>query len=329
MTSPDGQDRRSPSRGPFRLPVWMVVVVLVSCAMPLVLRLSGVDLGVDPPPDAIPEDLTASDVLHVQLRGAFVHTLLEWSGVLAAFFTALLSLVHYRLERDPVTPVIGIALFCAGWMDAFHILAADRLLAGTVPSEDFVPFTWALARTFHALVLLVGPSVFYLWSRGQGKTARRLLVWTGLGLVGLASLLLFLSATTTSVPQSLFPDHPLRRPWDIVPLGLFTLAGGLVYPVFHRRYGSIFTHALLISTVPAIVSQLHMAFGNAALYDHDFASAHLLKLLSYMVPFAGLTLDYFDTLAVVRRQSRELGLIQDTLGTLERREHTILQTTAD
>ncbi len=307
----------------------MVATVLVACALPMALRLAGFDLGIDPPPELVPGTELTLDVLHRQLRGGFLHTLLEWSGVLAAFFTALLSLVHYRLERDPVTPVIGIALFCAGWMDLFHILAADRLLASAGPSEDFVPFTWALARTFHALVLLVGPTVFYLWSKGRSRTAKRLLLWVGLGLLILSSIVIFLSATTTTVPRSFFPDHPLRRPWDIVPLGLFALAGGLVYPSFHRRYGSVFTHALLISTVPAVISQLHMAFGNAALYDHDFSAAHLLKLLSYLVPFAGLTMDYFDTLAIVHRQSRELGLIQDALGSLERREDTILQTTAD
>jgi len=138
-----------------------------------------------------------------------------------------------------------------------------------------------------------------------------------------------LTLSTTTVPDAWFPNQALRRPWDIVPLGLFLLAGAVVYPSFHRRYGSVFTHALLISTVPALASQLHMAFGSAALFDHHFNAAHALKALAYLVPFAGLTADYMDTLSIVRRQDRELDLVQDALGSLERREDTILDTTSD
>lgn len=320
MSAVDDDDRRSPSRGPFRLPGWLVATVCGLSATPLILGLLGLDLGVVSP--------GASDSLRMH-RGAFVHTLLEWSGVLAAFFTALLSFVHYRLERDPVTPVIGVALLCAGWVDAFHVLAADQLVGTTAVTEDFLAFTWAIARGFHALILLVGPSVFYLWSSGRLRAGRRQFVWIGSLLMIAVSVAISLSATTESVPESWFPNSGLRRPWDILPLGLYVLAGGVVYPAFHRRYGSVFTHALLISTAPAIASQLHMAFGSAALFDHHFNAAHGLKALAYLVPFAGLTADYMDTLAIVRRQSRELDLVQDALGTLKRRETTILDTTSD
>ncbi len=320
MIEPTGADRRSPSRGPFRLPTWLVAAVLGLSAVPLALGWVGLSLGVDHPQ-------TATTL--AGMRGPFVHTLLEWTGVLAAFFTALLSLVHYRLERDPVTPVIGVALFCAGWVDAFHVLAADRLIGAAAPTDDLLAFTWAVARGFHALILLVGPAVFVLWTSGRLGAVRQRVVWVGGILLVLASIVVTLTASSATVPAAWFPDQAVRRPWDIVPLGLFILAGAVVYPSFHRRYGSVFTHALLISTVPALASQLHMAFGSAALFDHHFNAAHALKALAYLVPFAGLTADYMDTLSIVRRQTRELDLVQDALGSLERRETTILETTSD
>ncbi len=320
MSEGSGAERRSPSRGPFRLPSWVVGVVLGLSALPLTWGWVGLDLGVLDP--------EASTTL-AGLRGPFVHTLLEWTGVLAAFFTALLSLVHYRLERDPVTPVIGVSLLCAGWLDAFHVLAADRLIGATAPTEDFLAFSWALARSFHALILLVGPVVFALWTAGRLGAVRQRVVSVGGLLLVLTTVIGTALLASVEVPPSWFPDAPLRRPWDMVPLGLFVLAGAVVYPSFHRRYGSVFTHALLISTVPALAGQLHMAFGSAALFDHHFNAAHGLKALSYLVPFIGLTTDYMDTLSIVRRQTRELDLVQDALGSLERRETTILETTSD
>jgi PAS domain S-box-containing protein len=297
-----------------------VVSVLTLSIAPMVMGWFGLEFGV------YPSD--SSDPMMI-MRGASVHTILEWTGVLAAFFTALLSLVHYRLEKDPVTPVIGVALFCAGWVDAFHVLGADRLIGGLAPTDDYLAFTWALARTFHALILLVGPSLFYLWASGRAKKGRQPVIWVGGSLMMIAAISISLIATSESVPAAWFPDQSLRRPWDTIPLGLFVIAGGLVYPAFHRRYGSVFTHSLLVSMVPAIVSQLHMAFGSMEIYDHHFNVAHGLKALAYLVPFAGLSADYMDTLAIVRRQSRELWLVQDALGTLKRRETTILETTSD
>ena len=320
MSAPTGLERRSSSRGPFRLPPWVVGSVLFLSAVPLISGWAGLDLGTG--------GATPNSTL-VGLRGPLSHSILEWTGVLAACFTALLSLVHYRLERDPVTPVMAIALLCAGGIDAFHVLTANSLIAHKVPTEDFLAFTWALARGFHALVLLIGPVVFALWTTGRlSRARRRLLVGFGVSVL-VASILLTLAMSMTTLPDAWFPDQLLRRPWDLVPLGLFVLAGTVVYPAFHYRYGSIFTHALLISTVPALASQFHMVFGSEALFDHHFNAAHALKILAYLVPFAGLTADYMDNLFIVRRQDRELDLVQDALGSLERRETTILETTSD
>lgn len=68
------------------------------------------------------------DLLHRTMRGGFTHTLLEWSAFIIALLTVFLAFVHFKINKDVTTPIIGVALFCAGCMDAFHTLAADRLL---------------------------------------------------------------------------------------------------------------------------------------------------------------------------------------------------------
>ena len=60
---------------------------------------------------------------------------------------------------------MSAALFTAGCMDAFHTLAANRLISGTAPTENLVPLTWALCRLFNAAITMVG--VALLLVRGK------------------------------------------------------------------------------------------------------------------------------------------------------------------
>jgi two-component system NtrC family sensor kinase len=107
-----------------RLSSPLVWTVLVLCALPILLTLLGIDFAT--PIEAIPWEEVASldaatrgELLHGAVAGSYIHTLLEWSSVLAALFTAVLALIHYRLTGDETTPIIGLALFFAGSMDAF------------------------------------------------------------------------------------------------------------------------------------------------------------------------------------------------------------------
>ena len=65
------------------------------------------------------------DAMFFRLSGGFTHTILEWSAFSVALFTVRLSFIHFSIKRDITTIVIGVALFFAGTMDAFHTLAAD------------------------------------------------------------------------------------------------------------------------------------------------------------------------------------------------------------
>jgi serine phosphatase RsbU (regulator of sigma subunit) len=70
------------------------------------------------------------------------------------------------------------------------------------------------------------------------------------------------------------------------------LAGGIVLPRFRQKYPSLFSHGLLVSIVPLVAGQFHAAFGRPALIVNHVNIALLLKILAYLVPLAGLVLDY-------------------------------------
>jgi len=101
-------------------------------------------------------------------------------------------------------------------------------------------------------------------------------------------------ANSHILPQTIFPKSIVTRPWDAIPLILFLVAGILLYPRFWHQHPSLFSHSLIISTIPNTVTQLHMVFGSKALFDNDFNIAHFLKIIAYLVPLTGLILDYIQ-----------------------------------
>ena len=137
----------------------------------------------------------------------------------------------------------------------------------------------------------------------RGNTIFVTAVSFGFGL--LAYGIIHICATRESLPQTMFPDALITRPWDVLPLILFVLAGIWVYPRFYRQNPSLFSHALVISTIPNIATQVHMAFGSTALFDNHFNIAHFLKIVAYVVPLLGLIFDYIRTHQALEKRNQE------------------------
>ena len=55
-----------------------------------------------------------------------------------------------------------------------------------------------------------------------------------------------------------------------------------------------------------MATQLHMSFGSQSLFDSNFNIAHFLKVIAYLVPLAGLMLDYIRTYRDVASTNEEL-----------------------
>ena len=288
-----------------KLPKWLIWAIVGISIFPSILNGLGIDFGSTPPifngltithqayqPFADP---FAEDILHQTLSGSFTHTILEWSAFCAALFTVILAFSHFSIKRDVTTPIIGVTLLCAGSLDAFHTLAADRLIDAVADNQNLIPFTWALCRLCNAVLTIIGVSVLLSGAakRWRGNTLFVILMCLGFGI--LAYGLIHQLATTPGLPQTTFPNAILPRPWDVIPLGLFLVSGLFIYPRFYHKYPSLFSHALMISTIPNAATQFHMAFGSSALFDNHFNIAHFLKIIAYMVPLAGLILDYTHT----------------------------------
>ncbi len=324
-----------------RVPRSVIAGVVSVCILPFLLTVAGLDFGSESEPfDAATmvnsPHAEIHDHLYHALAGGFVHTILEWSAFSVAILTTVLALFYFRISRDTVTPIIGVALFCAGSMDAFHTLAAARLIDAAADNRNLIPFTWAVCRLFNALILTVGVGVVLVMPSRLQQRQIVTIVATSIVFAGCAFALIFACTTTARLPETMFAHSIIKRPWDTVPLLIYVLLATILLPVCHRRFGNIFTHALEVSMIPHIATQLHMIFGSNVLFDSHFNIAHFLKIIAYVVPFIGLCLHYLKTYqtidentAAMRREIIDRKLVETALNASTARLHGILDNAVD
>ena len=294
--------------GTEKLPGSIVLLIILLCILPFSLNQLGFDFSSHSIslPD-IHEDLIIDDLFY-RLSGAFAYTILEWSAFSAALITAAMGLVNFRVVRDLRVAVISVALLCAGSMDAFQTLAADRLIGSVADNRNLIPFTWAISRIFKALIILIGVSLCLIDPDRSRKNDFRFIILSSVLFIFLAFAIIQYCASRTDLPETMFPGSWLTRPWDVAPLILYTLGGATLIRRFNQQNPSIFTHALLISMIPETVVELHMAFGSTALFDNHFNIAHFIKIFAYLVPLMGLIFEYIQTytrLELVNQQLAE------------------------
>ncbi|NIB44254.1 response regulator [Pseudomaricurvus alkylphenolicus] len=269
------------------------------CLLPTFLNTLGVDFGsssqslAHAPNSGVVWGKSDQDSQFYALSGAMHHALLEWTAISLAVVTAAVSFLHYRVRRDITVPVIGVALLCAGGVDAFHALAATRIIEANAPSTDVIPFTWAVSRLFNASIMIAAVFVSIWLSRPlqsprhYGMTT---LMAVSASFVAVALIVAQAAAARLQLPQTQFPEALISRPFDVLPLALLLL-GATVYWVWFRRDNSIARYGLLLSFIPAVSTQLHMAIGSSALFDNHFNIAHALKSLAYATVLLGFLMD--------------------------------------
>ncbi|MCG8407760.1 MAG: PAS domain S-box protein [Phycisphaerales bacterium] len=252
-------------------------VVVVICALPLLLLGVGFSESTE----------TDGEVL----RRSFAHAALQWTAACAAALVALLTLVRYRLTKESSVVVIGVALACAGVTDAFHTFAVPIV---NTHVGDLIPIAWAIFRISSGMMLLIGVGMVVLWPRVSTRTCTAIVVGTCLCFVAVSYLVVRACASSTPLPQALFPDAMIKRPYDLYALIPYTICGFVVFPGYVRRHRTIFAYSLMFSLIPHAAAQLYMSFGSFKLYDASFNIAYGLRALAYVIPAVALLAEFFQ-----------------------------------
>ncbi len=310
-------------------PLFFISTIVV-CIIPTLLNWMGIYFGLDNyfvnlENINVINELQAKVTLSPLLASKFTHTLLVGSSITIAFLTGILSFVDYSIKKNVSTPIVGVALFCAGMLDVVHILSADQLINLQQNTTDITSFTWLFSRSFHALILILGVGIFLIQRREflnqEYRSEKYFVLFISIIFFLLAiNAILIVTDEALHIPVMSFPNSVLSHPYDLVPLLLYLIAGLFIFPKFYKQNPSTFSQTLLLCLIPAVFAQLHMAFGSKVIFDNHFYIAHFLKLFSYLIPFIGLNINYIETYNQEKRALKELdlemiekGKIQNTL----------------
>lgn len=290
-----------------------VALIVVVCMLPAVMSLLGMSFALPLDPSVGGPGRVHPEAALARLGGAFALTILQWSSVIVSLFIAMLAFAHFNIARDVATPIIGTAFLFIGFIDAFQALTASRLINAMAGNDRFIPFAWATSRMMYAVILLFGVGLAAYRTDAQRRR--------DLGVIPVAAIVLAIATVVLvaylskagKLPQSMFPDRWVTRPYDILPLVVFVVCGLAIFPAFYRRLPSYFSHGLVLSAIPEIGSQLYLIFGSSALYDNNFMVAYVLKFVACLVPLTGLLADYISAYTRSSELERELSQSRDSL----------------
>ena len=221
------------------------------------------------------------------------HAMLETTVVVTAGFTLLMTLMRQRKDRELSMPLITGALLIAASLDSFHLLSWEDQAHWGNPNEVIGPYAWSIGRFSAASVMLIGVGLFCMGPKDERRFLNTKAHIVVLAAVAVAAWLVLVDAIhSPSLPQSLFPDKVVHRPYDLAPLGLFVLLGSVVLPLYSRRLPSPFAASLGLWVICQIVAQLYMAFGSTAQLDDGAMVAHAMKALGYMFVMGGMLLQF-------------------------------------
>jgi len=284
-----------------------IIIVFALCLLPTLLNFLGVDFSSQEIPvstEKIATNFNATNNFLYVLSGAVHHIILEWSAVVLAMIAFIVSVMHYRINRDITIPFLTMGLFGAGLVDMFHTLAATRMLTTYMQNSNIIHFSWVFSRSFNALIM-ISSIILSLWLYKKWKKQKLqavaaansnnvkelgMLTAACLGCVMIAYMVVRFAAINENLPQTMFTEALITRPYDILPLALFVFAGALLC-ILYRSNPSLAKFGLLLSVIPEIGTQVHMTFGSTAFFDNHFNIAHVLKIIAYGIVLIGVLLD--------------------------------------
>ncbi len=283
------------------LPGWLVAIVAVLCVLPSLagwvgseLTTGGVErgelirIGAD-------EAMTVTRIFAASLSSQ-LDLLLDGSAVAVAMFAALLALVHFRLQGDPVTLIIGASMLVAVLLDGAHtMISAGTLHTEALPAR-LMSLTWTLSRICNAALPMLAFLLIFFVRRAQVDVVLwSIAIVSFVALCGFSIVVSDLGTGPSAAGDRFDPSAVSVASWDLYLLAVYVMSGVLVYPLLHGLVHTGLAQALWLSVLPNMFAEIHMLIGDAQLDGFHYRSAHGLRTLAYMVPCAGLIFDYMAT----------------------------------
>ena len=292
----------------FPIAAWVGLV----CGAPAVLLISGVDLsvsnvGVARYAVATSPSNASLQVVQEAVRGAYIHTLLEWLALLSAILFCLLAYARFRVERDYALPVLGLSLLLAGFLTVSRGLADNGLITSGETTASLLPLIWDVTRSLAAFLLVLGIALV-VWMKGRSLfiSSCAVLVASSVGLAGLAHGLTARLAGGDALAQGSVLAQSAVQSIEAMPIAIYLVGAFLICPRFLSIRRDALSVALALSLIPHLAAEFYQTFFFTGFLDSAFNIAHFLDGIAYLFPVGGLLFDYFETFRELEQKTERL-----------------------
>ncbi len=222
-----------------------------------------------------------------------LHTIMEVAATLTALMVGAMAFVRFRAKPDITLLIIAVGFIGTGLLDGYHALVTSSKFASYLPSElpSLIPWSWIASRFYLSMCLVLSLTVWIGKSRGVAveRIKEEHVYLFGLGFT-LASFLFFVFVP---LPRAYYPEYTVHRPEELLPAAL--LLGALIGYIKKGDWRrDVFEHWIVLSLIVGLVSQSVMMPFSDHLFDAQFDTAHLLKILSYLCVMTGLLANMYD-----------------------------------
>jgi signal transduction histidine kinase len=283
----------------FNIPMGYFWVVFIVCITPTLLSLLGVEISYDDYKIISFSKINQSISTELILGRTFTTIWIIFS-IAVGIFTCILTLIDFKVKKSIAAPVVGLILVCSAIFDMVHLLIVLGALHVKLGLDEAIYYSWFISRLLHAVLLLVG-TIFILYTRPEyiksDKQKVKLVKTLGISFLVITLILIFYVIKVKEIPESIIQrDSFFTHPFELLSILIYLVWGGLVMPKVLKIYQGIFFQMLILSMIPAIFSNIHMAifFKN---FDIEYNFAQFLKLVAYVVPLLGISLNYSRNIA--------------------------------
>ncbi|NVK37768.1 MAG: response regulator [Gammaproteobacteria bacterium] len=204
--------------------------------------------------------------------------LVSWGPVLFALIGGLVCLYATLTYGKAIYSAFMFVLVLGGCFDGLQTIHFIQSQA----TEFSYHASWTISRSFYS-ILLCALGGYLLWSHitATSESKRITIVWT------LAPSLLFIFSLIYFFLLSEPLELQTLQYLAVLPF-LGMVISSFLFVIYSKLKGDVIATALMISSLPNIVAELHMWIGATQAMDVEVYIAYGLRLVAYCVMVAGL-----------------------------------------
>lgn len=231
-------------------------------------------------------------------------------SIAVGVFTCILTVIDFRVKNDIAAPIIGIVVLATAIFDLIHLLVVFGVLKTNLSLDEAIYMSWFVGRILQIGLLIIGTIIilkikYNAVSNNEGKIVLIRSISLVFGLLTVSAIMYLFAITSVNsifIQREAFFTHPM----ELASIALYVIWGAILMPQLLKKYNGIFFQMLILSMIPAIFANVHMAifFKN---FDIEYNFAQFLRFFTCVVPLLGISLTYSRNIS----KQHQMNLILD------------------